>query len=102
MPTVINDETGEEIEVVPVQAVAALASVAALRDEFPRGSAALIEQAMAAAVMRCNADGITDPVKVRDAMIQARLSTKEAIRIHMNNERSKVAAEIAAREQAEK
>ena len=100
MLTVVDDNTGEEIEVRPIHAVSAMASVNSLRDEFPRGSAAIIERAMATAAAQCAADGIADQVKVRDAMIRARRTAKNAIRMHMDDLRSQAA--LAEREKQEK
>lgn len=102
MPIVIDDDTGEEVEVRPVTAFAAMASIASLAHEFPKGSAKLIEQAMAAAATQAMADGITSPEEIRERMVDARLSMKAAIRTRMNDLRSQAAAAQIAAEKQEK
>lgn len=96
MSTVVDDNTGEEVEVVPAHAVAAVASVNTLHNEFPPGAAKRIEQAMAAAAASAQSEGVTDPLVLRDRMRRAREGAKAAMRIEMNDLRSQ--ADAAARE----
>lgn len=96
MDTVIDDVSGEEIKVQPVEAVASVASVNALSREFPAGAGKRIEQAMAAAAASAQSEGVTDPLVLRDRMRRAREGVKAAMRIEMNDLRSQ--ADAAARE----
>lgn len=97
MATVIDDVTGEEVEVVPVEAVAAIATVSTLSQrELPPDAAKRIEQAMVWAINKCNEEGVTDPEIVRGAMMLARDQIKKHMRMQMEDLRSQEAA--AARE----
>lgn len=98
MSTVVDDSTGEEVEVVPAHAVAAVASVNTLHNEFPPGAAKLIERAMVAAVQNAQSEGITNPVEIRALMERARRGAKASMGIRMNDLRSQEAAKEAARE----
>lgn len=92
MPTVVDDNTGEEVEVTPAHAVAVMASVNTLHNEFPPDAAKFIEAAMVAAVEIAQSEGINDPVKIRMLMDRARQSAKASMSIHMNDLRSQEAA----------
>ena len=88
MATVIDDNTGEEVEVVTVEAVAAVAAVNQLNRELPPNAAKVIEQAMVWAVNNCAEEGITDPDEVRGRMLAAREAAKQSMYVHMNDARS--------------
>lgn len=92
MPTVIDDDTGEEVEVRPVMAAAAMASVNNAFGEYPEGAAKRIEAAMAAAAHLAISDGIDDPDEIRKRMLDARESAKIAMRNEMRDLRSQEAA----------
>lgn len=92
MDTVVDDSSGEEVKVTPVEAVAAMASVNSLKREFPPGAGKRIEEAMAAAAANAQADGVTDPYEIKQHMLKARESIKAAMRIEMNDLRSQAAA----------
>lgn len=99
MPTVIDDNTGEEVEVRPTQGVAAMASVNSVKQEWPKGSAQIIQQWMANAAAQCTAKGITEPDAVRAAMLEAREGAKKAIKVYLQEQASQ---EEAKRREAEK
>ena len=88
MATVIDENTGEEVEVVQVEATASIASINSLASEFPPEAGKAIEQAMVWAINDCNEKGITDPEKVREAMMQARANMKTHLRMQMIDLRS--------------
>lgn len=97
--TVKDDNTGEEVPVTQVHAVAALAATSSVRGDLPRGSAELIQRAMSTAA----ADAIEkfghDADKIRGAMLEARAAMKVSIRNHLNDLASQqAAAERAAQE----
>lgn len=92
MATVKDDITGEDVEVVPVEAVAAIATVNQLNRELPPDAAKQIEQAMVWAINKCAEEGITDPDEIRAAMMQAREDMKKSMYTHMNDLRSQEAA----------
>jgi len=82
MPTVICDETGEEVEVRPVHAAAVSANVAQGASDGPRLSKVqveLIQQAMANAVTWCYQEGIVDPDAIKAKMQEARANMKRRI-----------------------
>jgi len=91
MATVIDDDTGEEVQVVPVEAVAAVSSISAWSD-LPPGAGKQIEEAMAAAASQCMEAGISEPDAVREAMLKARDSVRIALRAQMISERSQYEA----------
>jgi hypothetical protein len=94
MATVIDDVTGEEVEVVQVEAVAAVANVSTLHNrELPPNAAKMIEQAMVWAVNKCAEEGITDPNEIRERMLAAREIMKKSMRNKMDDLRSQ---ELAA------
>lgn len=88
MATVIDDDTGEEVEVRQVEAVATVASINTLGSEFPKEAAKAIEQAMVWAVQKAAEEGITDPDEVRALMLKARQDMKVYLRSQMNDLRS--------------
>jgi len=92
MPTVRDETTGEEVEVVQVHAVAAVASTNKLNRELPPDAAKLIEQAMVQAINKCMEDGISDPKKINARMMDAREAMKKSMYIRMNDLRSQEAA----------
>lgn len=83
MATVIDETTGAVVEVVPVMATAAVASVSNLSDNLPPDAASRIEQAMVAAITNANSAGITDPDEIKQLMLSARESVKLALRQEM-------------------
>lgn len=93
MPTVKSTETGEEIEIIQVCAVAALSAVSQVNTELPDNASKVIEQAMSGAVTACMEEGISDPVVIRERMLEARASVKRAMRNHMIDLMSQKAAE---------
>lgn len=93
MPTVIDETTGEEVEVVQVEAAATVASINTLASEFPPEAGKLIEQAMAAAAAHAHEGGITDPNAIRELMLKARESVKLGLRTQMRDEQSQRAAQ---------
>lgn len=88
MATVIDENTGEEVEVVQVEAVAAVAAINSIASEFPPEAAKAIEQAMVWAIQHCAEHAITDPDKVRETMMKARADMKNSLRMRMNDLRS--------------
>lgn len=101
MATVIDDNTGEEVEVKPVQAVVAISMTSTMSDlELPPDASKRIEEAMSAAVTIAMGEGITDPDEIRAAMLQARERCKLAMRSEMEMLKSRLAAERLAAEQA--
>jgi hypothetical protein len=93
MATVIDDVTGEEVEVVQVEAVAAVANVSTLHNrELPPNAAKMIEQAMVWAVNKCAEEGITDPNEIRERMLAAREIMKKSMRNKMDDLRSQALA----------
>jgi hypothetical protein len=88
MATVIDESTGEEVEVVQVEAVASVASINSVASEFPKDAAKAIEQAMVWAVEHCAQNGVTDPEEIRAAMLKARSEMKTHLRMQMNDLRS--------------
>lgn len=92
MPTVIDDDTGEEVEVKPVHATATVASVNSLHSDFPKGSAQFIEKHMAAAVMRAHEEGVTDPEEIRERILVARQLARNAIATAVQEHNSRIAA----------
>lgn len=90
MPTVICDETGEEVEVQPVHAVAVSANAAQGASDGPRLSKVqveLIQQSMANAVTWCYQEGITDPDAIKAKMQEARANIKKRIEEAMEADR---------------
>lgn len=102
MGTVIDDDTGEEVEVRQVEAVASVASVNDLNREFPPGAGKRIEEAMAAAIAAAQAEGVYDPYIIRDRARKAREGSKAAMRIEMSDLRSRADAKEREREQGRK
>ena len=88
MPTVIDENTGEVVDVVQVEAVASVASINSLASEFPPEAAKAIEQAMVWAINHCNENGITDPEQIREVMLKARSDMKTHLRMQMTDLRS--------------
>lgn len=88
MPTVKDDNTGEEVEVVQVEAVVTVASINSLASEFPPSASKMIEQAMVWAVQECNSKGVTDATEVREAILKAREEMKSSLRMQMADQRS--------------
>jgi hypothetical protein len=91
--TVIDENTGAEVEVVPVEAVAVVAAVNSLASEFPPGAAVEIERAMVWAINDCAERGITDPAEIRETMMAARQHMKASLHLRMNDLRSQAAAQ---------
>jgi hypothetical protein len=93
MPTVIGDD-GKEYEVVQVEAVAALSSVARLSgsDDLPPDASKRIESAMSRAVYAMMEQGVSDPEKIREAMQDARAREKIYMRNEIIDKRSQEAA----------
>lgn len=79
MATVVDDTTGEIVEVQQVEAAVTIASLNALAKELPVDAAQRIEQAMAGAIQLAHVDGVTDPVEVKNRMLSAVESTKRAL-----------------------
>ncbi len=102
MPTVIDDNTGEEVEVRPTHAVAAMASINSVRQEYPKGSAEIIQNWMANAAAQCAAQGITEPDAVREAMLSAREGAKKAIKVFLQEQASQEEAKQREAEAQEK
>lgn len=92
MPTVIDDNTGEEVEVRQVEATAAISSVTNLSGELPADAGKRIEEAMSAAIAQAMEDGVSDPDDIKTRMLQARESVKIAMRNEMRDLRSQEAA----------
>lgn len=88
MATVTDATTGEEVEVVQVEAAAAIASINEVNSEFPKTAAKDIEAAMAAAAQHALEAGVSDPEKIRGAMLAARESAKLALRMQMRDEQT--------------
>jgi hypothetical protein len=93
MPTVKDDNTGEEVEVQPVHATVTVASVNSFRNEFPHGSAELIEKSMANAVVQAMEAGVTDAEELRDIIQKARVSARQGIMNYVREHNSQVAAQ---------
>jgi hypothetical protein len=93
MATVVDEATGEEIEVVPVEATAVMTSINSLNSEFPQGAAKQIEAAIVQAINDCMEQGITNPKEIRERMMVARENMKKALRLDMHSKRSQEAAE---------
>lgn len=94
MPTVIDDNTGEEVEIRQVEAVAAVANVSMLRNnDLPPDAGKRIEAAMSAAAAAAMALEETDPVKIRAAMLEAREREKIIMRNEIVDRLSQEAAE---------
>lgn len=95
MATVVDDTTGEEVEVQPVEAVVAISSITDLASEFPADAAKRIESAMTAAISNAMEEGVSDPKELRERMLKARESMKISMRSEQRDARSQ--AEAAAR-----
>lgn len=80
MPTVIDDVTGEEVEVQPVHAAVTIANTGGLGSEFPKEAGRFIEESMAAAMRNALEDGISDPDALRERALKARESAKAVLR----------------------
>lgn len=94
MATVIDDSTGEEVEIVQVHAVAAVANVSMLHNnDLPPDAGKRIETAMAAAAAAAMALEETDPEKIRAAMLDARQREKIIMRNEIIDRLSQEAAE---------
>lgn len=85
----VLDESGREIEVVPVEAVATLASVSALGKELPINAAERIQSAMAGAVALAYSEGVTDPEKIKELMLLAREDVKRELYATQKNQTEK-------------
>ena len=70
--------TSEGIEIVPVRAVAVLASTNSMGGENLKASE-IIQGAMAMAVEQAYADGVTDPKEIRKRSLVARELAKEVL-----------------------
>lgn len=94
MPTVISEETGEEVEIVQIEAVASIASVSRLSgsDDLPPDAGKRIEQAMSRAIASVMEQGETDPAKIKQAMMDARAREKIYMRNEIIDKRSQEAA----------
>lgn len=94
MATVIDDTTGEEVEVVQVHAVAISANQATAGTTITRAQAKRIEEAMANAVRYCYQIGNTDPEFVRGKMQEARAAIKRKFAEEaIEAEKERIAAE---------
>lgn len=80
MPTVTDENTGEEVEVRPVQAALVISTTGGFNSEFPPNAGKIIEEAMAAAMRNATAAGVTDPDELRALALKARESVKAALR----------------------
>lgn len=80
MPIVKDDTTGEEVEVVPAHAVAAISITTSMNGDMPENMSNIIEQAMSGAAAAAMEDGVTDPNEIKAAMLKARDSVKAAMR----------------------
>lgn len=88
MATVVDENTGEIVEVVQVEAAASVASINSLASEFPPEAGKAIEQAMVWAIQHATEQGITDPAEIRELMMKARSDMKMHLRMQMNDLRS--------------
>lgn len=94
MATVIDEATGAVVEVVPVEAVAAISMASTVGDaDMPPDAGKLIEQAMAGAAQNAMAAGESDPAKIKEAMLNARASVKQAMHNEWRDLRSQRAAQ---------
>lgn len=91
MATIV-DETGREVDVVPVEAVATVASANNFSSEFPKGSAEFIERCMVAAIAKAQEEGITDPEEIRARSLEARQLAKQAISTRVQEYNSQLLA----------
>lgn len=80
MATVIDDVTGEEVEVRPVEAAVTIANTGGVGSEFPKEAGRFIEENMAAAIRNALEDGISDPDELRAHALKARESAKAVLR----------------------
>jgi hypothetical protein len=80
MPTVRDDNTGEQVEVTPVHAVAAVSITSSVGYDMPSNASQIIEQAMIGAAKAAMESGVTDPDKIRAMMLKARESAKGDMR----------------------
>lgn len=93
MATVIDDVTGEEVEVRPVEAVAAISMASNMGvGDMPPDAGRRIEQAMAGAAANAMAAGVSEPDEIREAMLIARESVKIAMRAEWRDFLSQQAA----------
>lgn len=100
-----SDDTGELVEVIPTLTTVAIAHVSTLSNkdgigELPPGSAKEIEQAMVRAIEWCHKEGITEPDKMREVMLQAREGIKQKLRQQVIDWRARVQAAAQAAEKA--
>lgn len=98
---VIDAATGEQVPIVKVEAVAAVATVTRVGNyggDLPPDAAKQIENAMSGAVKEALANGVSDPAEIKLAMLRAR----EDVKVTMRAEWKKFVAEmqIAAAEAA--
>lgn len=80
MATVIDENTGEEVEVRTVEAAATIANTGGIGSEFPKEAGRFIEESMAAAIRNALEDGISDPDELRARALKARDSAKAVLR----------------------
>lgn len=96
MATLKNPETGEEVEIKPVEAVAVAANVSATSTAFVRGDAAFIQAFMTKAVEDAYREGKTDPDYVRNQIYAARELAKHHLK--RIKEEARLEAERAAKD----
>jgi hypothetical protein len=73
------DEENKTPPLVQVRAVAVSANAATFGSKVGKAGAKIIEQAMSNAVSWCYQEGITDQVKIKEAMMLARENAKREI-----------------------
>ena len=92
-PFVIDDNTGEQVPVVQVEAVAAISMASTMgQSDMPPDAGKRIEQAMAAAAQNAIAAGVSKPEKIREAMLKARESAKATMKTEWRDFLSQQAA----------
>jgi|EndMetStandDraft_4_1072995.scaffolds.fasta_scaffold50074_1 hypothetical protein len=80
MATVIDENTGEEVEVQPVEAALTISTTGGFNSEFPASAGRVIEEAMAGAIRNAMEEGITDPDVLRQHALDAREAAKVLLR----------------------
>jgi hypothetical protein len=98
---VIDAATGEQVPIQKVEAVAAVSAVTRVGNyggDLPPDAAKRIENAMSEAVTQALADGVSDPERIKLAMLRAREDVKASMRVAWREFVAKQMAEAAAQE----
>ncbi len=86
MATVIDENTGEEVEVRAAETAVTISNTGGVGSEFPRSAGRTIQEAMAGAIRNAMEDGITDPDELRKHALDAREAAKALLRQQHSSE----------------